>query len=36
MGSLKKSFKETIKHRISQNPFIDVTIPSTLDKTLCP
>ena len=36
MSSLKKSFKETIKHRISQNPFIDVTIPSTLDKTLCP
>ena len=36
LNSLKSSFNETRKHRISPSPFMDVTIPSTLDKTICP
>lgn len=36
MESLKKSYKQTLKNRISLNPFLDITIPSIFDKTLCP
>ena len=36
MNQLKQAFDETKKHRISQSPFMDITIPSIFDKTLCP
>lgn len=36
MQSLKNAFNQTKTSRISSNPFLDLTIPSVLDKTLCP
>lgn len=35
-SQLKKAFKQTLKNRISLNPFMDITIPSIFDKSLAP
>ena len=34
--NLKRAYNETKRHRISQTPFMDITIPSIFDRTLCP
>jgi phytoene dehydrogenase-like protein len=36
MDKLITAYKQTKKSRMSFNPFIDITIPSIYDKTLCP
>lgn len=36
MGVLKQAYQQTLVDRISGNPFLDLTIPSVLDATLCP
>lgn len=36
MNQVKKAYNETKIHRISQTPFMDLTIPSMFDKTMCP
>ena len=36
MDILTQAYHQTKKHRISNIPFMDLTIPSVYDKTLCP
>ena len=36
MDKLKVAYDQTLTSRISSNPFMDITIPSNFDKTLCP
>lgn len=36
LDSLKECFDQTKSNRISNSPFIDLTIPSVMDRTLCP
>jgi len=36
MQLLMDSYNQTKKNRISTTPFLDLTIPSVYDKTLCP
>lgn len=36
MQSLKTAFNQTKTSRISSTPFMDITIPSIFDRTLCP
>jgi phytoene dehydrogenase-like protein len=36
MDQLKTAFEQTMTERMSLNPFMDITIPSIFDKTMCP
>jgi phytoene dehydrogenase-like protein len=36
MDQLTEAYQQTKKNRISLTPFMDLTIPSIYDKTLCP
>lgn len=36
MDLLMDSYNQTKRNRISTTPFLDLTIPSIYDKTLCP
>lgn len=36
MEQLKTAFEQTKTERMSLNPFMDITIPSIFDKTMCP
>lgn len=36
MGQLKLAYDQTLTSRMSMDPFMDITIPSIFDKTLCP
>lgn len=36
MDQLKLAYDQTLTSRMSMNPFMDITIPSIFDKTLCP
>ena len=36
MDQLKLAYEQTRTSRLSMNPFMDITIPSIFDKTLCP
>ena len=36
MDQLKIAFEQTKTERMSINPFMDITIPSIFDKTMCP
>lgn len=36
MDLLMDSYNQTKRNRISLTPFMDLTIPSVYDRTLCP